>query len=102
LRGLVGTISRECLDWLIPLNERYLRRILRERVTHDNRGRPHASLGPGGICRWLLNVARSHLYSLINEHDLGFRRAAPCRHLPTFVASEGQEKGNATIAVDGR
>ena len=44
---LIGTIRRECLDWLIPLNERHLRRILRERVTHYNRGRPHASLGPG-------------------------------------------------------
>ena len=44
---LIGTIRRECLDWLIPLNERHLRRILREWVTHYNRGRPHASLGPG-------------------------------------------------------
>lgn len=44
---LVGTMRRECLDWMIPLNERHLRRILREWVTHYNRGRPHASLGPG-------------------------------------------------------
>ena len=44
---LVGTIRRECLDWLIPLNERHLRLILREWVTHYNRGRPPVSLGPG-------------------------------------------------------
>ncbi len=44
---LIGTMRRECLDWLIPLNERHLRWILREWVTHYNRGRPHASLGPG-------------------------------------------------------
>jgi transposase InsO family protein len=44
---LVGTIRRECLDFLIPLNERHLRRMLREWVVHYNRGRPHASLGPG-------------------------------------------------------
>lgn len=44
---LVGTMRRECLDWLIPLNEKHLRGILREWVTHYNRGRPHASLGPG-------------------------------------------------------
>ena len=44
---LVGTMRRECLDWVIPLNEKHLRRILREWVTHYNRGRPHASLGPG-------------------------------------------------------
>ena len=44
---LIGTMRRECLDWLIPLNERHLRWILREWVTHYNRGRPHTSLGPG-------------------------------------------------------
>jgi putative transposase len=44
---LIGTIRRECLDWLIPLNEGHLRWILREWVAHYNRGRPHASLGPG-------------------------------------------------------
>ena len=44
---LVGTIRRECLDFMIPLNERHLRRLLREWVCHYNSGRPHSSLGPG-------------------------------------------------------
>jgi transposase InsO family protein len=44
---LVGTIRRECLDFVIPLNERHVQRILKEWVTHYNRGRPHSSLGPG-------------------------------------------------------
>jgi hypothetical protein len=44
---LVGSIRRECLDFLIPLNERHLQRILKEWVAHYNRGRPHSSLGPG-------------------------------------------------------
>jgi transposase InsO family protein len=44
---LVGTVRRECLDFVIPLNERHVRRIVKEWVTHYNRGRPHASLGPG-------------------------------------------------------
>ena len=44
---LVGTIRRECLDWMIPVGERHVRRILREWVRHYNRGRPHSSLGPG-------------------------------------------------------
>ncbi len=44
---LVGTIRRECLDFLIPLGECHLKRILREWVGHYNRGRPHSSLGPG-------------------------------------------------------
>lgn len=44
---LIGTIRRECLDYVIPLNSGHLRRILREWVSHYNAGRPHRSLGPG-------------------------------------------------------
>ena len=44
---LIGTVRRECLDYVIPIDERHLRRILRDWVTHYNRGRPHSSLGPG-------------------------------------------------------
>jgi len=44
---LVGTIRRECLDFLIPLTESHLREILTRWIKHYNRGRPHSSLGPG-------------------------------------------------------
>jgi Integrase core domain/Amidohydrolase family len=44
---LMGTIRRECLDYVIPLSEKHLRTIMREWVAHYNQGRPHASLGPG-------------------------------------------------------
>ena|SRR5271165_1062852 len=44
---LVGSIRRECLDFMIPLGEKHLRSILAEWVTHYNQGRPHLSLGPG-------------------------------------------------------
>ena len=44
---LLGSLRRECLDYLIPLGEEHLRRILRVWRVHYNRGRPHASLGPG-------------------------------------------------------
>ncbi len=44
---LIGTVRRECLDFMIPLNERHLRRSLRCWVMHYNKGRPHSSLGPG-------------------------------------------------------
>jgi putative transposase len=43
---LVGTVSRECLDFIIPLGEKQLGKVLAEWVTHYNQGRPHASLGP--------------------------------------------------------
>jgi len=44
---LVGTVRRECLDFLIPLSERHLKAILKVWVSHYNGGRPHMSLGPG-------------------------------------------------------
>ena len=44
---LVGSLRRECLDFLIPLNEKHLRTMLKEWVQHYNQGRPHMSLGPG-------------------------------------------------------
>jgi transposase InsO family protein len=44
---VIGTVRRECLDFVIPLTEQHLRVILREWIAHYNRGRPHSSLGPG-------------------------------------------------------
>jgi len=43
----IGTARRECLDWMIPLNERHLRRVLAEWIAHYNGERPHSALGPG-------------------------------------------------------
>jgi len=44
---LVGTIRRECLDFLIPLGQRHLKQTLNHWVRHYNHGRVHMSLGPG-------------------------------------------------------
>jgi transposase InsO family protein len=44
---VIGTTRRECLDWLIPLSEPYLRSMLKEWVRHYNGARPHMALGPG-------------------------------------------------------
>jgi transposase InsO family protein len=44
---LIGTVRRECLDWIIPLNERHLRRALADWLAHYNGERPHSALGPG-------------------------------------------------------
>jgi transposase InsO family protein len=85
---VIGTIRRECLDWMIPLSEAHLRSILREWVAHYNGGRPHSSLGPGvpgppagsartskaePRCRWTSGVlvrARSVLGGLHHEYSL--------------------------------
>jgi putative transposase len=44
---LVGTVRRECLDFMIPMSEKHMGKILAEWVIHYNQGRPHSSLGPG-------------------------------------------------------
>jgi putative transposase len=44
---VIGTIRRECLDWLIPLSESHLRLILKSWIAHYNGGRLHMALGPG-------------------------------------------------------
>ena len=44
---LIGSLRRDCLDFLIPINERHLRGILKDWKTPYCQARPHASLGPG-------------------------------------------------------
>ncbi len=41
---LIGTIRRECLDHLIVLNQKHLRRVLRSYVDYYNQSRTHQSL----------------------------------------------------------
>jgi putative transposase len=44
---LLGTLRRECLDFLIPLTENHVRHLLHGWALHYNIGRPHMTLGPG-------------------------------------------------------
>jgi transposase InsO family protein len=44
---LIGTLRRECLDFVIPLTANHGRRLLAAWIPHYNHGRPHMSLGPG-------------------------------------------------------
>jgi putative transposase len=60
---LIGTLRRECLDWIIPLSEGHLTKVLTSWMVHYNRGRPHASLGPG-----------------IPDPRLGDPQVKPCGH----------------------
>ncbi len=41
----VGTVRRECLDWVIIFGRSHLERVLKEFIAHYNAERPHRSLG---------------------------------------------------------
>jgi putative transposase len=41
---VIGSIRRECLDHVIVINERHLRRLLRSYLAYYNATRPHQSL----------------------------------------------------------
>src|SRR5256712_1298507 len=41
---IIGSIRRECLDHVIVLNERHLRRLLRSYLAYYNATRPHQAL----------------------------------------------------------
>jgi putative transposase len=58
----VGTIRRECLDWLLILNRRHLEHVLRVFFDHYNTHRPHRSLQlvpPGSCCPQPRRVIRA-------------------------------------------
>jgi hypothetical protein len=41
----VGTVRRECLDWILIANHKHLQHVLREFIDHYDRHRPHRALG---------------------------------------------------------
>jgi len=41
---IIGTIRRDCLDHVIVLNERHLRRVLKEYLTYYHESRTHLGL----------------------------------------------------------
>lgn len=43
----LGSVRRECLDHLLVLGERQLRRVLKEYVEYFNQARPHQGIGQG-------------------------------------------------------
>jgi hypothetical protein len=44
-KRLIGSIRRECLDYVIVMNERHLKRVLNHYLEHYHRSRVHRSLG---------------------------------------------------------
>jgi hypothetical protein len=74
---VVRTIRTECLDWMIILNQRHLRRVLDVYVRHYNNKRPHRALQrqpplpdrpPPGQAPTEIH-RRDHLGGLLHEYD---------------------------------
>src|SRR5262245_25213252 len=86
---LIGSARRECLDFMIPLNEDHVRWILKQWTVHYNKARPHSSLGPGIPDRTVptaeLQISRHCIpneYRIVVKprlgglhHEYGFERA---------------------------
>ena len=76
---VIGTIRRECLDFIIPMSEWHVRPILREWVGHYNRGRSHASLGPG--------IPEGSIVAPVVRESIGRSVPARCRVAATPILS---------------
>jgi hypothetical protein len=66
----VGTVRRDCLDWLLIVSRRQLERVLRIYVDHYNTHRPHRALKLAPPTpRGRLHLVRSQLPSEIQRRD---------------------------------
>jgi hypothetical protein len=86
----IGSLRRECLDHFIILNERHLRRIVKEYETYFNNARPHQGIEQRVPCqqgrpesppvggklsaRPVLNGLH-HTYSWVATQDVGHGQA---------------------------
>ncbi len=77
---LIGTLRRECLDWMIPVSDEHLRKTLRSWLAHYNRGRPHSSLGPS-------------LPDLIDNLPVRLQRQRHCFDRPSRVVTHPMLNG---------
>src|SRR6266540_5651065 len=76
----VGSVRRECLDWILIVSRKHLERVLRDYVAHYNTHRPHRSLKQRPPLLTRIRVSahdhecpirrRDRLGGLLHEYDL--------------------------------
>jgi hypothetical protein len=95
---LIGTVRRECLDWLIALSERHLRSVLQEGVAHYNHGHTPASVRAYPTCRSTGSRDRTALRFLMATESSPPRslRVAPQMPLRT-IGGVNPKKGGVRL-----
>ena len=68
----IGSARRECLDFMIAINEAHIQQTLKSWVEHYNRARPHSSLGPG-------TPDRSSQKAELTSNGIGFEKIVELR-----------------------
>ena len=98
---LIGTTRRECLDFLIPLSEEHLHRLLTEWRDYYNRARPHSSLGPClPTCAFYLFIRQPH-GSEVNPAARNSLDSAPIPTASKLLICGLFQKGRV-LAQDGK
>jgi hypothetical protein len=74
----IGTVRRECLDYLIPITVNHLRSILRKWANHFNADRPHSSSlvhrpEPFTIPAELVPLIEKHFYTVSDGDPVIFQ-----------------------------
>ena len=67
----VRSLRTECLDHLLILNERHLRRVLAEYVEYFNRWRPHRSIGQRAPCAAAESIGDPNGREVVGKPVLG-------------------------------
>ena len=70
---VIGSLRRECLDFLIPLTKGHLRRVVQDWSTYYNTARAHMSLGPGSPPEALSVALREHRHQLPQNQQVWAR-----------------------------
>jgi hypothetical protein len=95
-----GTLRRECLDLLIPFNERHLNFVLKTRIAHFNHARPHLLRRRALIAIVFLRVTwfGALLFSADSTMSIGLKK---WRREPRmdFLRSTGDNRADHKSAV---
>lgn len=97
-----GTLRRECLDFLIPFNERHLNLVLKAWIAHFNNAKPHMSMGPG-IPAGSRPPRRRALIGIVFLRNIRFAALLfPADYTMSIGSSKSRREGSDAVSADHR